>query len=212
MVRHFSVVARASRRAASTIVSTFSRARRQTSIRMESWKHAPHTHQNFRICTLLIVLASASAQTPQFEVASVKISVPPSSGRMAVFSSGGPGTKDPSRYRCENCALSGLMLDAFPLEEYQISEPEWMQSARFTISAKVPEGATKEQFRLMMQNLLIDRFQLKFHYEKKETQSYELVVLKNGPKMKESEGGLHFFQRRVVSPHLKNVRRRCIGA
>ncbi len=65
-----------------------------------------------------------------------------------------------------------------------------MQSAGFTVSATIPEGTTKEQFLLMKQNLLIERFKLAFHREQKEMQSYELVVAKGGPKMKESAGPL----------------------
>ncbi len=65
-----------------------------------------------------------------------------------------------------------------------------MQTARFNISAKVPEGASKEQFRIMMRNLVTDRFKPESHREKKEVQVYALVVAKNGPKMKESTGPL----------------------
>jgi uncharacterized protein (TIGR03435 family) len=36
----------------------------------------------------------------------------------------------------------------------------------------------------MLQNLLIDRFRLMSHRDKKELQVYELVVAKNGPKLK----------------------------
>jgi uncharacterized protein (TIGR03435 family) len=57
---------------------------------------------------------------------------------------------------------------------------------RFNISAKVPPGATKEQLKLMLQNLLSERFKLAFHFEKKELQIYDLVVAKGGLKMKES--------------------------
>jgi uncharacterized protein (TIGR03435 family) len=35
-----------------------------------------------------------------------------------------------------------------------------MRDRRYEIIAKVPEGATGDQFRLMIQNMLIDRFQL----------------------------------------------------
>src|SRR5262249_55494855 len=57
---------------------------------------------------------------------------------------------------------------------------------RFDIIAKVPEGATKEQVRTMLQNLLVDRFRLALHHETKELPLYELTLAKNGPKMKAS--------------------------
>jgi uncharacterized protein (TIGR03435 family) len=142
-----------------------------------------------RIAAFLTILACARAQTIQFEVASIKPSVP-DGGRMRMWVYGGPGSKDPGLYTCENYPLRGLIMDAFGLKDYQLSGPDWMQSSRFMVSAKIAEGTTKEQFHVMMQNLLIERFKLTFHREKKEMQAYELVVAKGGPKMKESESPL----------------------
>ena len=68
-----------------------------------------------------------------------------------------------------------------------VEAPVVISSEDFMV-AKVPEGATKEQFRLMLQNLLAERFKLKAHRETKELPIYELVVGKNGPKFKEHEG------------------------
>ncbi len=65
-----------------------------------------------------------------------------------------------------------------------------MPATRFNISAKVPEGASREQFRIMLRNLMTERFKLESHRETKEVQVYDLVVAKNGPKMKESTGPL----------------------
>src|SRR5260370_13622677 len=61
-----------------------------------------------------------------------------------------------------------------------------MSSARFDISAKVPAGTTKAQSRVMLQNLLTDRFKLVLHHSKKESSIYVLLVAKGGPKLKES--------------------------
>jgi uncharacterized protein (TIGR03435 family) len=147
-----------------------------------------------RIAAFLTILAAARAQTPdaklQVEVASIKAAAPANGGRMRISVHGGPGTKDPGLYTCENYPLRGLIMDAFGLKDFQLSGPDWMQSERFMVSAKIPEGASKEQFKLMMQNLLVERFKLAYHREKKEMQAYELVVAKGGPKMKESESPL----------------------
>jgi uncharacterized protein (TIGR03435 family) len=48
----------------------------------------------------------------------------------------------------------------------------------------------------MLQNLLVERFQIKFHYVTKEEPGFALVVAKNGPKMNTStseEEKLTFF-------------------
>jgi uncharacterized protein (TIGR03435 family) len=136
---------------------------------------------------LVAFLTVAGGQTPlappQFEVAAIKPSPPDS---MSFEMSGGPGTKDPGLFRCENVDLTSLVTMAFDVPRYRFSGPDWMRSTRFNISAKIPDGTTKEQFALMQQNLLTERFKMTFHREKKEMQGYDLVVAKNGPKIKES--------------------------
>jgi uncharacterized protein (TIGR03435 family) len=42
--------------------------------------------------------------------------------------------------------------------------------------------------KLLLQNLLADRFQLRVHWETRTTSVYELVLGKNGPKLKENSG------------------------
>src|SRR6185369_276003 len=120
------------------------------------------------------------------EVASIKPSSVPMGGPMRVGSRGGPGTPDPGRYTTENMSLSNLISTAYDLKRYQYSGPSWLDGERFDIVAKVPEGATKEQFRVMLQNLLAERFKVAVHREKKEMQVYELLVAKGGLKIKES--------------------------
>ena len=50
----------------------------------------------------------------------------------------------------------------------------------------MPEGATAEQVKLMLRNLLAERFKLAAHFEKKEMPIYQLTVLPGGPKIKEA--------------------------
>lgn len=49
-----------------------------------------------------------------------------------------------------------------------------------------PPGATREQFIVMLQNMLEERFNLKFHHESKEFSAYNLVLAKSGLKLKDS--------------------------
>ena len=132
-----------------------------------------------------------------FEVASVKPGTEPvpvdmGGGRMMVRSggcTGGPGTTDPGRLTCQNASLLNLVTLAYGLKKYQYtssSYPGWMEETRFDIVAKIPPGATREDVRLMEQNLLSERFKLAVHFEKKEMPVYELTVGKNGHKLKES--------------------------
>jgi len=141
------------------------------------------------LIVIAIALGKAYSQTPNgqmtFDVASIKAAPPPVPGRgMIMGMSGGPGSNDPGLYRCSNCNLTMLILQAYGIERYQLTGPDWMNgNDRFEVSAKVPKEATKAQFQLMLQNLLAERFKLTVHREKKEMQVYDLVVAKGGSKL-----------------------------
>ncbi|SRR6266404_6036925 len=142
---------------------------------------------------LLTFTASACAQAdlPAFEVATLRPAPPRvpmrgPGGGFRVGWNGGPGTGDPTRMSFENMNLADLMSYAYDLKDFQIVAPGVSKADRFNIVAKVPAGDTKEQVRLMLQSLLIERFKLKLHHEQKEMQVYDLVIAKNGHKMKES--------------------------
>jgi uncharacterized protein (TIGR03435 family) len=135
------------------------------------------------------VMACSIACGQSFEVASIKPSPPPDRERgIRVGMSGGPGSPDPSRFTTQNVDLTNLIVMAYSTPYYRVSAPDWLREARFDIVAKVPDGATMEQFHLMLQNLLKERFQLAMHHEKKEMQAFELTVAKNGAKLQESTG------------------------
>ena len=99
---------------------------------------------------------------------------------------GGPGSTDPGLFTCTNYNLSNLVSMAFQLMPYQLPSADYGDRAMYEISAKVPPGATREQFNVMLRNLVIERFKLTYHYEKKEMQVYDLTVVKGALKMKES--------------------------
>jgi uncharacterized protein (TIGR03435 family) len=121
----------------------------------------------------------------EFDVVSIRPSAPPSSQRIRVAFEGGPRTANPTRFSCRNCSLSLLVMRAYEVEYHQVAGLN-SRTEFYDIAAKVPEGATKDQFRVMLQKLLSNRFKMSLHREMKQMQAYELVVGKNGPKMKES--------------------------
>lgn len=79
----------------------------------------------------------------------------------------------------------------FHVQFDQLTGPAWVKSEegpeRFDINANVPPGATREQVDKMMENLLKERFHLEYHREKREFDTYELVVAKGGSKLKDAE-------------------------
>ena len=129
--------------------------------------------------------SALGAQKLEFEAASIKV-VPPGTRISYLRQNGGPGTKDPTTWISENTSIAGLVQTAYDIRPYQIQGADWMQNDRFIVSAKIAPGATKEQFREMLRNLLEDRFKLQVHHETKQTAGYVLAVAKGGPKFKET--------------------------
>ena len=140
--------------------------------------------------TLLLwgaALSAWGAQSPTFEVASVKTAAP--SERPIYLMKGGPGTPDPGQLTCSDVPLQVLIMRAYNVKIYQLSSARSLQNDHYDIVAKVPPGATEQQFRLMLQNLLAERIGLKVRHEARDLLVYEMVVAKGGIKMKPAEAG-----------------------
>jgi uncharacterized protein (TIGR03435 family) len=121
---------------------------------------------------------SAAPAAPAFEVASVKSHPTPSDspmswrfppGRMTV-------TNNPLRM-----IIQGAYRDIVRMPFQLVGGPGWIDSDRFDITAKLPDGAPPEQAvtLLMLQSLLADRFKLVVHKEARETQIYALVLARD---------------------------------
>ena len=123
---------------------------------------------------------------PSFDAASVKPATPLGPLGMRADRKGGPETSDPGMYTCKNCPIGWVVSEAFDLQPFELKGPDWLQDVRFDFMAKVPAGTTKAAFRIMLQNLLSDRFLLKVHRESREMQVYELTAAKSGSKLRES--------------------------
>jgi uncharacterized protein (TIGR03435 family) len=139
--------------------------------------------------SLFVTLSSSQPQRPTFEVASIKPST--------VI---GPINTPPGRFIAVGQSLKTLIGYAYRMRDYQIfGGPGWMNTDRWEIQAKVPEGvivprpSTMEELEksltspdpiaLMLQSLLEERFQLKIHRETRELPMYEGSVSRRGVKM-----------------------------
>jgi uncharacterized protein (TIGR03435 family) len=125
-------------------------------------------------------------QAPAFEVATVKPGGPVNSDGTININTGrilnGVVT-------LSNATLSDCLKFAYSLTtDDQIAGPDWLKikSVRFEVTAKAPPETPAPQLMLMLQTLLKERFQMTLHTEQREMTHYELVVGKNGPKLKEA--------------------------
>ena len=98
----------------------------------------------------LALACVATAQTPAFEVATLKISEPITpelvqSGRLQM------GVSIDSKYvRISKLSLLELVSLAYQLKSYQLTAPSWMANERYDIQAKLPEGAPLGQVPAML--------------------------------------------------------------
>jgi uncharacterized protein (TIGR03435 family) len=129
--------------------------------------------------SIVTFMLASSAIGVQFDVASIE---PDKQNRGTTFGVGNGGASE------RNVTLKTMIALAWRLQEFQISGgPAWVGSNRFDIEAKAADrNSDPDQLRLMLQSLMADRFQLKFHRETKESSVYALVVGKDGLKMKPS--------------------------
>ncbi len=133
----------------------------------------------------LLFLATGAVfadSTPAFEVASIKPSAPMTGGRMMIRMGG-----DPGRINYNNVSLKDVLARAYSVKRFQISGPGWLDSERFDITAKLPDGVSQDKVPAMLQALLTERFKIKLRKESKEQSVYAMVVGKNGIKLKKSE-------------------------
>ena len=118
------------------------------------------------------------AQPPSFEAASIKRNDGVSPNTRIDLSGG--------RVTMTNATLKTLIRNAYDILSFQLTGgPRWLDAEGFDIAATTgsTEKISNEQFRKLLQSLLADRFQLKVHWEKRETSVYALVPAKDGPKL-----------------------------
>ena len=162
---------------------------------------------------------SLRAQSPKtFEVASVRrAEIPPNVYGVPVFpTTGGVGTSSPGRISYRGTWLKPLIAEAFGVRSDQITGPAWLNTERYDIVANIPQGATRDDFKLMLADLLRDRFRLRFHMDSRIRPIYVLRARNNGPTLTPTErraddatdpsvGGVDAEGCPIVSPNYKGM-------
>jgi uncharacterized protein (TIGR03435 family) len=157
------------------------------------------------LAILVLLAVSTAADQPStatpltFEAASVKVATSGSNGYRGGChgidspTRTGPNEAAPPLGRCviTDARLSHLIGIAFGVSMQDLSTgPDWIQRGdlRFDVNARAedPAKTTQKQLLTMLQNLLVERFRLKFHYRTSETDGFSLTVAKSGPKLRTS--------------------------
>lgn len=154
---------------------------------------------NFKIVTAIRASAQPPQKTgappPSFEVASIKPSNLRRGGVIGLFVF--PG----GRITATLYTFKMLMMSAFEVQPFQIlGGPSWINDTRYDIIALPPPSSAARKLhppspktppnaeeRAMLQNLLMDRFQLKFHWESKVGPVYILETGKKSLNLRPAE-------------------------
>jgi uncharacterized protein (TIGR03435 family) len=91
-----------------------------------------------------------------------------------------------------NVTLGSVIRLAYGLQDFEmVGAPKWVDSDRFDIQMRGPQGAVESEAPRRLQSLLAERFALKAHREKKDLPIYALVLARGdkslGPRLRRSQ-------------------------
>jgi uncharacterized protein (TIGR03435 family) len=153
----------------------------------------------FFVAGLLFMIPLRAQSGPAFEVASIREGKSGGAvlggchGINSVYTPAQQAAAPPlGECRIGDARLSHLIGLAYDVNMTNLKTgPDWIQRGdlRFTVQAKAEDASktTEQELLTMLQNLLIERFQLKFHYETEDISGLSLAVGKNGLKLKPSQ-------------------------
>lgn len=133
-----------------------------------------------------IALAQAQERPSRltFDVASIRLSQPGQKSGSIKPLPGGNG------YAAQNISLKLMISLMYKVPMRQITAgPEWINTDGYDVEARADQAYGIDDLHTMFQNLLTDRFSLRFHKEAREGPVYALTVDKSGLKMKADGSG-----------------------
>src|SRR5262245_14542025 len=118
-----------------------------------------------------LAFAQAADTKPKFEAADVHVSAKTANP----FVRTGPVRN--GRYEIKTANMVDLIRIAYGFDmEKIVGGPSWLELDRFDVIAKLPPDSTLDTQKLMLQDLLADRFKLVVHKETKPLPTYALTA------------------------------------
>ena len=126
----------------------------------------------------------APPDLPTFEVSTIKPNKSGGGGMQFIFTDNGLSFR--------NILVQTMLREAFNVNDDRIvGAPGWVKTDHFDVEAKVSgadapklDSMKIDERRMMLQPLLAERFNLKYHHETRELPVYSLVIAKGGLKLK----------------------------
>jgi uncharacterized protein (TIGR03435 family) len=124
----------------------------------------------------------AANANPAFEVATIKPSDPARPGQIVTLRG--------VEVITTNTTVRDLINLAYWLHPKQVTGgPAWVEAEKYDMAGKpdAPGQPNVDQMKMMIQKLLADRFQLKFHFEKRDLSAYAVRITKTGARIIKSQ-------------------------
>jgi uncharacterized protein (TIGR03435 family) len=131
---------------------------------------------SMRTATML-VMSVIAAWAQSFEAATIRVAAPAAGYERA--------TAGGARLNYSNMTLFSALVRSLGLVPQQLVGPSWVSSNRYDIAAKAPDGTPDGRLPLMLQHLLIERFNLVLHHETRDLAAYVLTIGKGRLKLEE---------------------------
>lgn len=139
------------------------------------------------LCGLLVIASASYSQTKipptvqpklTFDVASIRQSNPTKHGPQEIAAHA-------DSYTASYLPVKMMIAFMYRIPARQIvGGPRWLQDDRYDVEAKADKKYSVDDLDAMYQNLLIDRFHLRYHLETKEENVYALTIDNSGSKLK----------------------------
>src|SRR6185312_613937 len=94
---------------------------------------------------------------------------------------------EPGRLTMSNVTLVRCITEAYGVYPFQIGAPAWMSSTRYDIAARTANAVPEDQVRLMLQQLLAERFHLTLHREHRDLSLYSLTQGRQEPRLRDAQ-------------------------
>jgi uncharacterized protein (TIGR03435 family) len=139
----------------------------------------------FLFVTLVVLISASLAQAQDkparltFDVATIRPS------KRSDLNGGIKALPGGNGYTAQNVPVKLMISLMYKVPMRQITGgPDWLSTDRYNVEAKTDGSYNIDDLHTMYQNLLADRFNLKFHIETKEGSVYALMLDTPGSKMK----------------------------
>ncbi len=139
------------------------------------------------LCALLVTASASYSQTTSspsvqpkltFDVASIRPSSPTQHGHQDIAAHA-------DSYTATYLPVKMMIAFMYRIPARQIvGGPSWLQDDRYDVQAKADKKYSVDDLDTMYQNLLVDRFHLRYHIETKEENIYALTIDNSGSKLK----------------------------